>query len=307
MVSSKPRRDAADASPARKAFPDPLEWPRSAWLFLAGVGLLYAPLLAGAVHQWISNDNYAHGFFVFPLAALTVWLRRDAIRAAPRRPTAWGFVPLALGLAMEAAGGLLQIKYIGMWSLIPTLAGGILLLHGPRLWAATQFSVWFLLFAAPLPNVWLGHVTGTIQAVSTVGASSLMSLLGFPVLRQGNVLSVPGATLEVANACSGFHKMVSLLAFAALYGYLSTSSPLKRLLLLLAALPVALLANVLRISSLIGAAAGGGLPLLHVFHDPAEVAAIGIAFCLFIAIGKGLGCNAIALTSTPAPSPSLAA
>jgi len=289
------------------SFPDLLEWPRSAWLFLFGVGLLYAPLLIGAIHQWITNDNYAHGFFVFPLAALTVWLRRDAIRLAPRRPTAWGLVPLALGLAMEAAGSLLQLKYIGMWSLIPTLAGGILLLHGPRLWALAQFSVWFLLFAAPLPNVWLGHVTGTIQAISTVGASSLMSLLGFPVLRHGNVLSVPGATLEVANACSGFHKMVSLLAFAALYGFLSTESLPKRLLLLAAALPIALMANVLRISSLIGAATGGGLPLLHVFHDPAEVVAIGIAFCLFIAIGKGIGCSTLAPANTLAPSPSPAA
>lgn len=295
------RAGVAAGGSLRRRFPDLLEWPRSAWLFLFGVVLLYAPLLVGAVGQWITNDNYAHGFFVFPLAALTVWLRRDAIRLAPRRPTAWGFVPLTLGLAMEAAGSLLQLKFIGMWSLIPTLAGGILLLHGPRLWSATQFSVWFLLFAAPIPNPWLELVTKRVQTLSTDGASSLMSLLGFPVLRHGNVLSVPEATLEVANACSGFHKMVSLLAFAALYGYLTTASPLKRLLLLAASLPIALLANILRISGLIGAASGGGLPLLHVFHDPAEIAAIGIAFCLFIAVGKGLGCN------TPAPSPSPAA
>ena len=270
---------------------DPLAWPGSMWLFLAGTALVYAPIIAAAAQQWIVNDNYAHGFFIFPVSIFLLWMRKEEIRAAPRKPEAWGMLLIPLGLAGAMASDLLQIKYVGMWSLIPTLAGGILALHGRQLWKTVQFPVWFLLFAAPIPNSFLGHVTGQIQWYSTTGAALIMGTLGYPVLQDGNVLHVPGATLEVANACSGFHKLISLLAFSAIYGYLFLETPGKRILLVLLAFPIALLVNVLRISSLVAAAIYGGLPGLHAAHDPAEYAAIGLSFGLFVLAGKKLGCK----------------
>ena len=215
-------------------------------------------------------------------------MRRDQIKAAERRPEAWGLALLAFGVGLGMTCFLLQVKYIGMYSLVPTLAGGILALHGRQLWRLVQFPVWFLLFAAPLPNVVLGHLTGTIQGFSTLGASEGMGLLGCPVLRHGNVIQVPGATLEVATACSGFHKLISLLAFSAIYGYLFLDTTAKRAALLLLAIPIALVVNILRISGLMTAAMAGGLPLLHQAHDPAEIVAILIAFGLFVLLGKKL-------------------
>jgi len=276
------------------------QWPGTAWVFLAGVAALYAPTLADAVNAWMRNDNYAHGFFVFPIAIAILWLQKDHIRKAPQRPEIWGFAPLAFGTILQAGSYLLQIKYIGMLSLVPTLIGGILLLHGRSLWNVVHFPIWFLFFAAPLPNVLLGHITGWIQSVSTVGAASLMSLLGCPLLRQGNLISVPGATLEVATACSGFHKLISLLAFAALYGFFSGATQIKRLLLMAAAIPIALLANVLRISSLVAAAENGGKSTLHFFHDPAEIVAILLAFAFFVLFGRIIGCRTIELSQLSA-------
>lgn len=272
---------------------DPLDWPASIWFFLLGVGVLYVPTLLGTAEQWIKNDNYAHGFFIFPVSIFLVWMRKDQIRDAKPRPEAWGLVLLAFGLLIETGSYLLQIKYIGMWSLVLTLAGGIIALHGRALWKIVQFPVLFLLFAAPFSNTVLGHVTTIIQSLSTMGASELMSALGYPVLRHGNVLQVPGATLEVATACSGFHKLVSLLAFSAIYGHLFLDSAAKRAALIAMAIPIALLVNVLRISSLVAAAIYGGLPGLHATHDPAEFVAIGVAFALFVLLGRRLGCSSI--------------
>ena len=276
---------------------DLLTWPRSAWVFLFGTVLIYAPALAFSVRHWIQDDNYAHGFFIFPVSTFLLWMRREEIRTAPRRPEGWGLGLLGLGLAIQTACYLLQIKYVGAWSLVPTLAGGVLLLHGRALWRIVQFPVWFLLFALPLPNVVLGHLTSTIQNASTVGAAEIMGALGYPLVRHGNVLMVPGATLEVAAACSGFHKMISLLAFGAIYGYLAGGpagrGAARRLLLLLAAIPIALLTNVLRISGLVAAADYGGLATLHLAHDAAEFVAIFLAFGFFLLLGKGLGCGTI--------------
>ena len=265
------------------------DWPASIGFFLLGVAVLYAPTLAATEQEWVKNDNYAHGFFIFPVSIFLLWMAKDKIRDARPKPEAWGLLLLALALIIEMGSYLLQIKYIGMWSLVPALAGGVLALHGKALWKIVQFPVLFLLFAAPFSNTVLGHITTIIQSLSTIGASELMSLIGYPVLRHGNVLQVPGATLEVATACSGFHKLVSLLAFSSIYGHLFLSSPAKRAFLLVMAIPIALLVNVLRISSLVAASIYGGLPALHATHDPAEFVAIGIAFVLFVLLGKKLG------------------
>jgi exosortase len=290
VASQAVERSPKMEMPARAGF-DPLAWPGAMWLFLAGVALVYAPIILAAAQQWITNDSYAHGFFIFPVSIFLLWMRKDQIQAAERRPQAWGLLLILVGLIGAIGSDMLQIKYIGMWSLIPTLAGGILALHGWQLWKTVQFSVWFLLFAAPIPNSFLGPITGQIQWYSTTGAHLLMSSLGYPVMQQGNVLQVPGATLEVANACSGFHKLISLLAFAAIYGHLFLESFGKRALLALLALPIALLVNVLRISGLVAASIYGGLPGLHAFHDPAEYVAIGLSFVLFVLAGKKLGCK----------------
>ncbi len=291
----------APSSGSRTGF-DPLAWPGAMFLFLGGVALVYAPIIFGALQQWISNDNYAHGFFIFPVSIFLLWMRRDQIKMAERKPEAWGLLLLVAGLAGAIGGYPLQIKYVGMWSLIPTLAGGILALHGRQLWKITQFSVWFLLFAAQIPNSFLGPLTGHIQFSSTSGAAAIMSTLGFLVMQNGNVLQVPGASLEVATACSGFHKLISLLAFASIYGHLFLNTLAKRSLLIVLAVPIALLVNVLRICGLVAATIYGSLPALHATHDPAEIVSIVLAFVLFVMAGKALGGDKILDAPTPAAS-----
>lgn len=264
------------------------------WLplvFAAGVLALYAPTLAVAAHEWMINDNYAHGIFIFPLCAFLLWLRRDELRQVERRPSAWGLPLLLAGLIGQCLSYTLQIKYIGMWTLALTLTGGVLVLYGPPMLPLVRFIILFSLLAYPLPHSVLAGMTTRIQGASTDGATALMSAVGYPLIKQGNVVQVPGAVLEVAEACSGFHKLLSLTAFTLLYSYLFTTNQGKRLVLLLAVLPLALLVNILRISGLIAAAAGGGLTALHAAHDAAEYCAITLAFGLLLLLGRVLGCR----------------
>ncbi len=260
-------------------------------VFAVGVLALYAPTLIVAAHEWTINDNYAHGFFIFPLCAFLLWLRRDDLREAERRPSAWGLLPLAAGVIWQCLSYTLQLRYIGIWTLPLTLVGGVLVLYGPAMLPFVRFVILFSLLAYPLPHSVLAGMTTRIQSASTDGATALMTTLGYPLIKQGNVIQVPGAMLEVAEACSGFHKLLSLTAFTLLYSYLFTSSQWKRLILIAAVLPLALLVNILRISGLIAAAAAGGLPALHRAHDMAEYCAIGLAFGLLILLGRVLGCR----------------
>ena len=153
-------KDAAQENPSS---------PLTAWLFGALLLALYVPVVAQTSRRWFQAEQYAHGVFIFPLAALLLWCRRDAIRAAPRQTCGWGLLPLALGLLMQGIGHTLKIEFVAMLSLLPTLAGGILLLYGPTLWHTVRFPILFLGFAANLPGFVLDGLSHALQEISATG------------------------------------------------------------------------------------------------------------------------------------------
>jgi exosortase len=271
--------------------PGLLAWPRSAWLCGLLLVAIYGPMLQETSHYWFQNDNFAHGMFIVPLSVGLLWLQRSQIAAATTAPTARGLLWLAIGLLIGVFSYLMRVKFIGIWTVIPTLAGTILVLHGPELWEIARFPICFLFWAGPLPSVVYSPISQWVQTISTRGAAELMITLGYTLMRNGNQIQIPGYALEVADACSGFKKLIALTAFALLYGYIYPISPLKRLILVLCALPIALVANVLRVSALVAVFSASGLNGLHRAHDIAEMCALFFSFILFVVVGKALGCK----------------
>ena len=274
-----------------------LDWAALPWLsllFLLGIAVLYAPTLVETARlHWFASDDSAHGIFILPLSGFLLWVQRDRLARSGCKPAWWGLLLVAAGLLVQCGSYLLQLKYLGMWSLVITLAGAALVLRGWEFFRIASFPIGFLLFAAPVPHSLITSLTHLIQGVSVEGATALMSLLGYPLLRHTNVIEIPGATLEVADACSGYHKLMSLCAFSALYSYLFTTSPIKRALLMAATFPVAAVSNILRICGLIAVTYSGGMTAFHAAHDYADLIAVGVAFCLFIPFGKVLGCKTL--------------
>jgi len=261
------------------------------WLFATGIVALFFPVYYEAAVLWLSDDNYAHGIFILPISIALLWMQRDAIRQARQQPVAWGLLPLSLGLLLETAGYLLRIKSIAALALIPVVAGAILVLHGREFWRIARFSTYFLFFAVPVPGIILSIPSAWIQRASSDGAALLMKALGYPLVQTGNLIDIPGMTLEVADVCSGFKKLTACIAFSLLYGYVYPLSGGKRWLLFLASIPIALIANVIRVSALIAVASAGGKHALHSAHDWAEIFVLIVAFCLFILFGRMLGCK----------------
>jgi len=274
-------------------------FPRTVWIFSAAFVLLYLPVIVDTAKYWATNDNYSHGFLVIPCSLYLTWLQRDLIKTVKITPTLWGLPLLILGLGMQVGSYILQIKYVGMWSIVPTLAGAILLLYGPAMWKLCSFPVLFTLFGAPFSNTILTKITNSLEGISTTGSFSLMSFCGYTVAQHGNVISVPGATLEIANACSGFHSIISMLAFASIYTFLFADTLLKRFVILAVTLPIAVIANILRISLLVVAATYGGMHGYHLFHDPAAIAEIVLDFVILVTIGRSLGCDTLRFAPRP--------
>ena len=264
------------------------------WLALVLALLLaaiYVPVIREGAVLWLTNDNYAHGVFIFPISIALIWLQRRRILEAKQAPTAWGLLVLTAGLLMELLGHILGSNGLAMASLVPTLAGAVLILHGREGWRLTSFPICFLVFTARMPASLFDPMSHAIQRASSIGAAAVMICLGYPIMRSGNVIQIPGMTLEVADACSGFKKLIALVAFALLYGYLFRADLWKRVVLVISAVPIAAVANIVRVSLLIGVAAAWGDRGFRLVHDSAELLVLVISFFLFVGLGKRLGCD----------------
>ena len=110
-----------------------------------------------------------------------------------------------------------------------------------------RFSLLVLLLAVPLPAIIYNQITFPLQILASKAASAILPIFGVPVLREGNVIVLPAMRLEVAEACSGIRSLVSLFTLAVFYGYFLDKSVMRRTILALSSIPIAIGANAIRI------------------------------------------------------------
>jgi exosortase len=212
------------------------------------IGFMYAGVLSSLLRQWASDDNYSHGFFVLPLALYFAWERRAALAEATRRPGTTGLALIVASLLVRVAGVLGSDLFLTRISLIGVIAGTIWFVWGQRHVRILAFPILFLLLMIPLPAVVFNQLAFPLQLFASRVGETAIALAGIPVLREGNVLHVPAATLEVAEACSGIRSLVSLVMLAIVLGYFTGQGTRGRTLLALAAVPIAIIANAARVA-----------------------------------------------------------
>ena len=257
------------------------------------LAVVYAPSLADAAHQWVSDGSSEHGLLILPITLGLIWMLRDKVRACRPAPLGAGVWLLGAGLLLETATYLLRLRWFPLLSLVPVLAGAVLALHGTALWRVLRFPILFLTFLAPVPTAVTLPAATAIQRASTTGTTQALTLLGVPAVQDGFDIVTPSLSVEVAQECSGFKKLTTLFAFAVFYGYVYGLPWPRRLALVLAVPPVALAVNVLRILALVLIGSAGGTRALHAAHDGAEVSVVLVSFVLLTWVGKGLGCRSI--------------
>jgi exosortase len=209
---------------------------------------LYWGTLSSLVRHWASDDDFSHGFFVLPLAAYFLWERRDAFRRAAVQPSIWGAVILAGSLLVFVAGRFGAELFLTRVSLVGVIAGSLLFLCGWRYLRIAAFPLAFLLLMIPLPAIIFNQITFPLQGVAARAGEAVIAIAGVPVLREGNILHVPGRALEVAEACSGIRSLMSLLMLAVVLGYFTEKRTGGRVLIALASVPIAIIANAGRVA-----------------------------------------------------------
>jgi exosortase len=211
------------------------------------VGLIYYDVILHLVRDWWTDPDYSHGFVVPLFSAYVIWSRRRQLRLEPTRGSVWGLALIIFGLGLVIVGSIGAELFLSRTSLLWLIAGLIIYFFGWRYFRLLLFPWAFLFLMIPLPAILFNQVTFPLQLLASNLATHALRFVGVPVLREGNVITLPALPLEVAEACSGIRSLISLGAVAIVYGNLLVGRNSLRLVLALAAVPIAVLANVARI------------------------------------------------------------
>ncbi|HEX8817039.1 MAG TPA: exosortase/archaeosortase family protein [Terriglobales bacterium] len=221
-------------------------WP--AGLLALVILVLYAPVLGRLIHQWYSDPNYSHGFFVPLFSGFLVWRKRGDLAPSAAAPSLGGLVVILGSLAVLFIGSLGSELFLQRISLLGVIAGLIIYFFGWRLLRQTAFPLAFLTFMIPLPAVIYNQIVFPLQLLASRFATTCLETINlFPVLREGNLLMLDNYSLEVVDACSGIRSLTSLIALALGYSYLVDRRWSVRLFLTAAMIPVAIISNGVRV------------------------------------------------------------
>src|SRR6185312_3056100 len=133
-------------------------------------------------------------------------------------------------------------------SLLVMFAGLIVALWGWQWLRALAFPLAFLGFMIPWPTLIYNLATVPLKAIATRTGVSMVAWTRLPILREGNLIILPGAVLDVVAACSGIRSLLALLALATGYGYLLEPVAWRRVVLVAAMPPLAVVSNAIRIA-----------------------------------------------------------
>lgn len=225
------------------------------------VGFVYRSILANLVDNWWIDPNFSHGFFVPVFSLFVVWQKRAELANLERRPSWTGALIIAAALSVMIIGVLGAELFTQRFSFVLLLAGLVVQFFGWRIFRAVLFPWACLLLMIPIPVIVFNQITFPLQLLASKLATALLSLLGVPVLREGNVLQLPVMSLEVAEACSGIRSLVSLTTLAVIYGFFIETRTGRRVLMALFAIPIAVAANAMRVM---------GTGLVAQYWDPAK-------------------------------------
>jgi exosortase len=240
-TDSLPEQNQAATQEAR------LPWTTIAWFSILLI-VCYAPVLSHLVWQWAHDDDMGHGFFVPIVSAYLVWQRRAELSAVKPSPNSWGLVLVIFGALQMMLGVLSAQIFIARTAFLISLVGAVWFLCGTRILKMLAFPLFLLVFMIPIPAIIYARLTLPLQLFASSVAETVLSFIGIPVLRDGNVLELSSQKLSVVEACSGIRSLLTLSYLALVYGYFFDRKVWMRWVLLIGTVPIAIIANATRVT-----------------------------------------------------------
>jgi exosortase len=190
----------------------------------------YATVLQKLVRDWWNDENYSHGLLIPFIIGYIVWSQRDKLAAARVQPSVLlGGAAILFALFALWAGVAGAELYMQRLSLVLLLAGTAVYFWGLSLLRLLLVPLSLLFLALPIPAIIFNKIAFPLQLFASRCAVWSMSMLGIPVLRQGNIIelkplnSFDTKKLEVVEACSGIRSLMTLVTLAVVFAYFTHS------------------------------------------------------------------------------------
>ena len=225
------------------------------WALWAAVGIAaFWPTFIWMAERFEAHDSfYSHGWLIPVASGWLIWRTRARLAAVSRAASGWGLLVLVPSLAVHVLATWLRIGFASGFAALGVLAGIVWTCWGGAMVRALRVPLLFLLFMIPLPGVVLIAVSFHMKLLAAAMATAAMQLFGMPAVQAGSMIRVPGIAVIVDDTCSGLRSLISLIALSTLWVLLMPSSTKRwqRWTLVAASMPIALVANMVRIIVLV--------------------------------------------------------
>ncbi len=208
----------------------------------------YWPGFADLWNLWRRSDEYSSGLLVPFLAVYILWSRRKPIAQCRVRPCMWGLFAFVAAQGIRLFGLFFMYSSAENLSIVLSVAALVLLLFGWQLLRKVSTVLLFLCLMLPWPNRVQSAVTLPLQHWATSSAVFCLEMVGYEVIREGNVINIGGASVAIAEACNGLRMITAFFVIGGLVVLLIRRKWWEKLIILVSSLPIALLCNTMRLA-----------------------------------------------------------
>lgn len=221
------------------------------WCLLGGLLLAitwcYWNTLLAVARQW-DNPKYSHGYLVPLFTAVLVWMRREPWGEVASSARWTGVGLISLGLVSRLGFTWYLITVPEMYTLLPCVMGAFLVVGG---WATIRWAgpaVLFLIFMFPLPGALDTALLSNLQSIATKASTYLLQTMGIACYSEGKQIMIGELQMGVVEACSGLRMLTIFMALAVAITLVTDRPIWERVVIILSAIPIAVLVNVIRIT-----------------------------------------------------------
>ena len=210
--------------------------------------LVYLPTFLWMWHRWFVRDSYySHGILVPFVSLFFIWQKREKIASMPYVKSKWDLSFIAIGMLIHLISSVFRVYFTSGFSMILVLVGIVLYFRGKDVLKEICFPLAFLVFMIPAPMVVISNISFKMKLLAAQIATVMLNNMRIPAIREGSIIRMRHAYVVVDDVCSGLRSLISLTALGTLFAYWLKSGVIRKLLLFVSTVPIAILTNVFRV------------------------------------------------------------